>query len=170
VSIAQAFADPAPAHANEIEFSGTEIPHALYRLYDANWVLLYVGISWNLPQRMGGHAADKDWWPLVAHRTMAWYPSELDARKAEAEAIDAEQPIYNDIRPAVSEDAPPHGQRAGWHREKPLSLRLPEDLRQRLEDFARATGQPVRKIIGDAVRAWLDRHAPETTTQTTTEE
>ena len=43
------------------------------------------------------------------------------------------------------------------HREKPLSLRLGPD-RQRLEDFARDTRQPVRKVITDAVRAWLDKH------------
>jgi predicted transcriptional regulator len=43
------------------------------------------------------------------------------------------------------------------HREKPLSLRLGPD-RARLEDFARDTRQPVRRVITDAVRAWLDRH------------
>lgn len=44
------------------------------------------------------------------------------------------------------------------HREKPLSLRLGAE-RQRLEDYARDTGQPVRRVIADAVRAWLDKHA-----------
>lgn len=44
------------------------------------------------------------------------------------------------------------------HREKPLSLRLGAD-RERLEDYARDTGQPVRRVITDAVRAWLDKHA-----------
>ena len=41
------------------------------------------------------------------------------------------------------------------HREKPLSLRLGAE-RQRLEDYARDTGQPVRRVIADAVKAWLD--------------
>jgi len=45
------------------------------------------------------------------------------------------------------------------HREKPLSLRLGTD-RQRTEDYAAAAGLPVRRVILDAVRAWLDRHAP----------
>ena len=44
------------------------------------------------------------------------------------------------------------------HREKPLSLRLGAE-RQRLEDFARDTGQPVRRVITNAVKAWLDQHA-----------
>jgi hypothetical protein len=42
------------------------------------------------------------------------------------------------------------------HREKPLSLRLGAQ-RQRLEKFARDTGQPVRRVIADAVKAWLDK-------------
>jgi hypothetical protein len=54
------------------------------------------------------------------------------------------------------------------HREKPLSVRLGPE-RQRLEHFARTAGQPVRRVISDAVKAWLDQHAarspltPETT-------
>lgn len=47
---------------------------------------------------------------------------------------------------------------ADRHREKPLSLRLGAE-RQRLEDYARDTGQPVRRVISDAVKAWLDKHA-----------
>jgi hypothetical protein len=44
------------------------------------------------------------------------------------------------------------------HREKPLSLRLGAE-RQRLEDYARATGQPVRRVIAAAVKAFLDKNA-----------
>lgn len=44
---------------------------------------------------------------------------------------------------------------ADRHREKPLSLRLGAE-RQRLEDYARDTGQAVRRVVADAVRAYLD--------------
>jgi hypothetical protein len=43
------------------------------------------------------------------------------------------------------------------HREKPLSLRLGAE-RQRLDDFARTAGQPVRSVIAKAVTDYLDRH------------
>ena len=49
------------------------------------------------------------------------------------------------------------------HREKPLSLRL-GDQRERLEHFARRRGQPVRRVIADAVRHWLDEHDKTTKT------
>ena len=42
------------------------------------------------------------------------------------------------------------------HRERPLSLRLGAE-RQPLEDYARDTGQPVRRVIADAVKAQLGR-------------
>jgi len=50
---------------------------------------------------------------------------------------------------------------ADRHREKPLSVRLGAE-RQRLEHFARDTGQPVRRVVTDAVKAWLDQHAART--------
>ena len=49
------------------------------------------------------------------------------------------------------------------HTEKPLSIRLGAD-RQRLEDFAEQADQPVRRVITDAIRAWLDKHAAQTGT------
>ena len=99
----------------------TDIPHAVYRLYDAEWTLLYVGVTVNLPKRMAWHACQQSWWPQVAHRTSVWYGNEWDGRKAEAEAIDAENPVHNDLKPAVGHHAPPHGQRKGWHRTDPIS-------------------------------------------------
>ena len=54
------------------------------------------------------------------------------------------------------------------HREKPLILRLGAE-RQRLEDYARDTGQPVRRVITRAVKDWLDRHSAPLNTETTEE-
>jgi hypothetical protein len=65
----------------ETEFAD-ERPYAVYRLYGADGVLLYVGIAWNLPQRMEDHAANKWWWWMVARRTMIWYPSDRHRESA----------------------------------------------------------------------------------------
>jgi predicted transcriptional regulator len=43
------------------------------------------------------------------------------------------------------------------HKTTPLSIRLPDAERQRLYDYAERTGQPVRRVIIDAVREKLDR-------------
>jgi predicted GIY-YIG superfamily endonuclease len=132
----------------------TSSPIALYRLYGTTGELLYVGLTDNLGARLDEHAKSKPWWGEVTRRTAEWLPSRIEARKAEAAAILHEEPRYNLMRPRQGRPSrPPKPDR---HREKPLSLRLGAE-RQRLDDYARATGQPVRRVIADAVKAWLDK-------------
>jgi len=68
--------------------------HALYRMFDANGQLLYVGITGKLLNRLDQHA-EKRWFPLVASITLEWFPKERDAREAERRAIAIEHPVYN---------------------------------------------------------------------------
>ena len=58
------------------------------------------------------------------------------------------------------------GKTADRHRHGPITYRPAPDVRERLEHFARTTGQPVRRVIADAVKAWLDQNE---TTETTGE-
>lgn len=49
------------------------------------------------------------------------------------------------------------------HKHPPLSLRLPEAEREWLYAYARRTGQPVRRLLLQALRAWarmIDPQAP----------
>lgn len=73
-------------------------PTALYRLYDANDVLLYIGISndpdfrWKAHQ----HGVNRDGWPSQAtRRTVEWRNTRAEALSAEVDAIRAEQPRCN---------------------------------------------------------------------------
>ncbi|MFF4403637.1 GntR family transcriptional regulator [Streptomyces sp. NPDC001404] len=68
---------------------------ALYRLYDADDRLLYVGISSMPRTRWQQHASSKDWWPDVATREVEWHETRVGAAAAEAEAIRAEKPAHN---------------------------------------------------------------------------
>jgi DNA-binding transcriptional regulator YhcF (GntR family) len=68
---------------------------ALYRLYDAEGRLLYIGIAVKPEQRWIQHAAEKDWWPEVARRDTYWCDSRAEALVREVDAIVTEQPIYN---------------------------------------------------------------------------
>lgn len=43
------------------------------------------------------------------------------------------------------------------HKRNPLTLRLPEGLRARLEEYAERTGQPVNSVLTSAVAEKLDR-------------
>lgn len=70
-------------------------PTALYRLYDADDKLLYLGISWNPDARLEDHAKDKHWIHLVTRRTIEWYPTRPTALAAEAAATAVEKPLHD---------------------------------------------------------------------------
>ena len=69
--------------------------HVLYRFYDANSVLLYIGITRNPPARFKGHATEKAWWDMVAHIKMQNFDSRDELSEAERHAIITEVPRYN---------------------------------------------------------------------------
>lgn len=68
---------------------------AVYRLFNADGDLLYVGIANDLQARLRQHAAAKPWWPEVARHTATWLEGRISALKAEAHAIRTEDPAYN---------------------------------------------------------------------------
>ncbi|MFF2383716.1 GIY-YIG nuclease family protein [Streptomyces sp. NPDC058108] len=69
--------------------------NALYRLYDATDVLLYVGVSRYPNERLKEHSSDKTWWHHVARHEIAWLDSRREALAAEDTAIEKERPLYN---------------------------------------------------------------------------
>lgn len=68
---------------------------ALYRMFDVDGALLYIGIAYSFGRRWAQEAAEKSWWPEVQRQTVEWYSSREEAHRAEVEAIQAEKPKYN---------------------------------------------------------------------------
>ncbi|MGW1744539.1 GntR family transcriptional regulator [Streptomyces sp. NPDC002092] len=71
---------------------------ALYRLYDADDTLLYVGIAKDVTRRWRMHEWEKKWWHLVSSERIEWFPSRQEARAAELAAMRDESPLYNGVR------------------------------------------------------------------------
>lgn len=67
---------------------------ALYRFFDADDALLYVGITVNLPIRLRAHA-HKGWHAETRRITVDWFDTEDAAREAERQAIRSERPLHN---------------------------------------------------------------------------
>jgi predicted GIY-YIG superfamily endonuclease len=81
----------------------------LYRLFDQDGELLYVGISGRWVRRLARHAAQQGWWDEVATVTRQPFPSRSEALEAEAAAIRQEHPRYNvqgQQRPILPAPAP----------------------------------------------------------------
>lgn len=68
---------------------------SLYRFYDADDRLLYIGISTQACARLAQHAKDKEWFPSVARASFEHYDTQAEALAAEKAAIKAERPAHN---------------------------------------------------------------------------
>jgi len=68
---------------------------ALYRWFDRDGRLLYVGISRRIGARNKEHEQHSDWSQLAHFVTLEWHDSRSEVERAEIRAIQNEHPIYN---------------------------------------------------------------------------
>lgn len=67
----------------------------LYRAFNRDGDLLYIGSSVQIDGRMRQHYLNAPWWFVASRFTFEAYPDEASAREAEATAIAAEHPRWN---------------------------------------------------------------------------
>lgn len=83
--------------------------NCLYRMYDKNDVLLYIGISTQVMARLHSHWSSKEWICEVENIYIERFQTKRDLEEAETKAIKEEKPKYNialnqiKIRPEVKE-------------------------------------------------------------------
>lgn len=70
-------------------------PTTLYRMYDEQDRMIYVGITCNVTNRMRAHQAEKPWWADVCRIEMERYPNQPAARAVEAKIIQTVAPVHN---------------------------------------------------------------------------
>lgn len=70
-------------------------PTTLYRLFDSEGELLYVGIAGNPGRRFEQHKEDKPWWGDVANVRLEHFETRHEAADAERVAIQSEMPRHN---------------------------------------------------------------------------
>ena len=81
--------------ARENPASNRPVPHVVYRFYDADDVLLYVGMTSNFKSRHDSHEERSPWYRFAVRHTVEPAESEEDARAAETTVIKAQWPIFN---------------------------------------------------------------------------
>lgn len=118
---------------------------ALYRLYDADNRLLYVGIASDPERRWRDHATDRArfWWPLVTKKEVQWFDSRPQAAEAEIEAIRAEDPRHNSqyglspmlaLLPPSRPDETPRGGAKHPHDPRAADVRIAAEIRRLITD------------------------------------
>ena len=78
---------------NKIDNDG--VIHYLYRHFDINDNLLYVGISLSIFERLACHKNRSSWFEQIRKITIEPYTSRVKCLTAEAEVIKKENPIHN---------------------------------------------------------------------------
>jgi predicted GIY-YIG superfamily endonuclease len=126
----------------EIDFTDDERPYAVYRLYDADDRLLYVGMTSDSERRMQAHASGKVWWNQVAHQVIEWHPGKADALTAEAAAIRTEFPRYNVVHAITPESLTARQLLAEWK----ARVKMHEAERDSLIRAARESGLNILRI------------------------
>lgn len=85
--------------------SCVSVPTALYRHWDAEGNLLYVGISLSPLVRLCQHRDASAWYSAIATVTVAWFDSREQAAEAEVVAIKTEGPKHNVVHRPRSRSA-----------------------------------------------------------------
>lgn len=116
----------------------------LYRVFDSEGELLYVGISWSASARLGAHLSTALWRHLADSVTFEHFGRREEAARAELRAIRDEHPRFNVI-----------GARSTKGRKVRLTVDLPESLhralRVRVAQQGGDAGSFIRALLTEAL-------------------
>lgn len=87
----------AEASAKRLHLGQRVWPEKLYRWYDWDDRLLYIGITRDLAGRQEAHAKRSSWARFAAVCNVERYPDRASAEVAERTAIETEQPLFNHV-------------------------------------------------------------------------
>jgi predicted GIY-YIG superfamily endonuclease len=95
VGVEEVPAEPSEPYAPEIPSRPEGSVAVVYRLYDGEGSLLYVGCTVDPATRLRAHRRRQPWWDEVVSSEVVWYSSMDQAADVEQHAILAERPVYN---------------------------------------------------------------------------
>lgn len=123
-------------------------PTAVYRFYDADERLLYVGITDEPKRRWRWHSKNAIWWQYAERRVTVWYDNREAAALEEKRAIFEESPLYNII--GVSQGVRPRT-------DDRVTIRLDPDDWAAFDVAVKSIGYRSRNAYIDDVLAWVLR-------------
>lgn len=128
----------------------------LYRYFDADGRLLYVGISFSAVARAAQHRQDKTWWTEFTRMEVERFSTRRAALDAELAAIRNENPVHNVIG---RQQAVPKKVRAPWlcsRCEKPIGIKKGDGYLHVEWSVLWSCVCAECDEVGDATRYWID--------------
>jgi CopG-like RHH_1 or ribbon-helix-helix domain, RHH_5 len=130
-------------------------PTQLYRYFDSDDRLLYIGVSISAVARLEAHKNSSHWFNQAGRMTWETLPDRYAALKAEKEAISALRPPFNHVhKPSPAPDSPD----CAAMNTPSLSVRIPVAVRDRLEQLAQRDRRSLSNLVclalQDYVSAW----------------
>ena len=123
---------------------------AVYRFFDVEGDLLYVGVAQSITQRWADHAASKPWFGDVHHMTVVWYSDLATAEAIEREAIPDERPRYNITHNVARR---PEARRRRADQDTPEARRARAAYRKSVKDGAPLSERALGRMFGRS-RTW----------------
>jgi hypothetical protein len=110
-------------------------PTTLYRLYDGNHVLLYIGATECLARRLHQHKKTQPWWENVAHMEVQEFASNSMAYDHERTAIIEEKPLHNVVHNRGIRSSTRYVDRPRFWEDKSavITARIPVALKDKFE-------------------------------------
>ncbi|MFE1362616.1 GIY-YIG nuclease family protein [Streptomyces harbinensis] len=139
-----------------MDLTGSASRTALYRLFDQEGRLLYVGISVNPTSRWSVHAGEKTWWPEVHRKDVEWFGDRQQAEAAEIAAIAKERPLYNVEHSTVRK----RGDAKSEYRSPypaPRQIRVATEMWLAFDKAAKANGTTRGRLLLQFVRWYVRR-------------
>lgn len=90
--------------SEQIKNQAEDCPTDLYRYFDENGELLYVGVSLNSVARAAQHKHQSHWYDNFCSMTRQTFPTRQEALAAETLAIQAENPKHNIRKVSAASD------------------------------------------------------------------
>lgn len=115
----------------------------LYRAFDAQGQLLYVGIGQQWQARLKKHRSTAPWYWSIEDFSVHWYPDRPSARAAELRALSTEGPLWNK-----------DGNSSGGAAVKAYDLERWQKNHSAVMDYYSGKGLPAR-LEGEAYAAYL---------------
>jgi hypothetical protein len=121
------------------------LPHTVYRMYDREGRLLYVGMALYVRIRLAAHRNNQPWFNMVSKVDTERHPDRDSAADAEAAAIRDEAPIFNVL-----------GKRSR-RGEGIRSVVVPSDPWYRALVVAHDHGEDISAVVTDLLREYAER-------------